>query len=370
MSARRGVVCAALLALVVAVAAGCGGGGTSDAREGTGAAPTGLRLGLVANTLGYGTDMGREQDLVRRLGARWIREELMWSVVEPRRGARRWAGYDRLFAAAASRKLRILPLLSDTPPWAQTPNHRLPIRTAAYGAYVRDAVARYGPGGTFWKAHPQYDAGLAPVWFELWNEPYLVGPVVDDPLEAERYAALFDAGVVGGRKANPKARFLLALDTSAAGHPGVAERWLGRLTDADPGILTRADAVAAHPYNIGLGLEENALDELSIALQAHKATDLPIWVTEIGWSTCGGGDGGGCVPEQRQARDLTAFLGMVRARYATRVPAVFVYRLRDLEVPAAAEREGGFGLIRLDGRRKPAWSAVRRFATALKAADR
>jgi hypothetical protein len=366
LSVRRGVVLAALVALaLVAVACGgargaAGGGGAA----GSSARPV-LRLGLVANTLGYGTDMGREQDLIRSSGATWLREELEWSKVEPKRGARRWAPLDRLFAAAAARHLRMLPLLSDTPSWAQTPNGRLPTRTAAYGAYVRDVVARYGPDGTFWRAHPQYDGALAPTWFELWNEPYLVGPVVDDQLSADRYAALVRAGIDGGRGANPKARFLIALDTSAAGHPGVAERWLGRLTQADPDILQRADGIAAHPYNIGLGLEENALDELEVALQAHKASSLPIWVTEIGWSTCGG-DGGGCVSEQRQASNLTAFLGMVRARYANRVQAVFVYRLRDLDVTPELAREGAFGLLHTDGRRKPGWSAFRRFALKLR----
>jgi hypothetical protein len=360
LTVRAVVVVIAALVAVALVATGCGesGNGSAGARD---ANPV-LRLGLVANTPGYGTAMGREQDLIRRSGARWLREEIQWSLVEPRRGARRWKPYDRLFAGASARHLRVLPLLSDTPPWAQTPNHRLPIRTAAYGAFVRDAVARYGPGGSFWRAHPQYDAGLAPVWFELWNEPYLVGPVVDDQLAADRYAALVRAGIEGGRGASAKARFLVALDTSAAGHPGVAERWLSRLLQADPEILERADGIAAHPYNIGLGLEENALDELEVALRAHQAPELPIWVTEIGWSTC---DTGGCVTPERQARNTTAFLGMVRARYAGRVQAVFVYRLRDLKVTADFAREGAFGLLEIDGRPKPAWSAFRHFASRL-----
>ena len=72
------------------------------------------------------------------------------------------------------------------------------------------------------------------------------------------------------RGASAKARFLVALNTSAAGHPGVAERWLSRLLQADPDILERADGIAAHPYNIGLGLEENALDELEVALRARR----------------------------------------------------------------------------------------------------
>lgn len=354
---RRAAVILVLAALAAVVAVGCG---NDDGRAATRPA---FALGLVANTLGYGTAMGREQDLIQRAGAPWMREELLWSVVEPKRGARRWLLFDRMFAAAAARGLRVLPLLSDTPAWARRPNGGLPIRTAAYGAYVRDAVARYGAGGTFWKAHPQYDDNLAPVWFELWNEPYLAGREVDDQTSATRYAALFRAGAEGGHTANPEARFLLALDTSAAGHPGVPERWLGRLLAADPQLLTRADGIAAHPYNISLGFGQNALDELQTVLDAHGASKLPIWVTEIGWSTCT--IHGGCVSEKRQAVDLASFLELVRARYP-RVDAVFVYRLRDLVVKPEFDREGSFGLIRVDGARKPAWAAFHRFALKLK----
>ena len=56
---------------------------------------------------------------------------------------------------------------------------------------------------------------------------------------------------------------------------------------------------------------------------------------------------------------------MVRARYAGRVQAVFVYRLRDLKVTADFAREGAFGLLERDGRPKPAWSAFRHFASRL-----
>jgi hypothetical protein len=132
---------------------------------------------------------------------------------------------------------------------------------------------------------------------------------------------------------------------------------------ADPDFLERADGVAAHPYNMSLGFGENALDELQTALGAHGASKLPIWVTEVGWSTCT--VQGGCVTEKRQAVDLASFLELVRVRYP-RVAAVFVYRLRDLVVKPQFDREGAFGLIHVDGSRKPAWAAFHRFALKLK----
>jgi polysaccharide biosynthesis protein PslG len=344
-----------LLAAVLVLLAGCGRPSRPTRAD------TPLRLGLVANTLGWGTSVGREQDLARRAGAGWLREELAWSIAEPRRGVRNWHAFDGLMTAAARRHLSVLPLLTETPRWAQTPNRQLPTAAAAYGAYVHDVVARYGRDGTFWRAHPELDGGLAPRWFELWNEPYFVG-AIGGRLAATRYAALAWAGLEGGRRAGRDARFLLAVDTSTSWRSGAPERWLEHLDRARPGLLTRVDGVAVHPYDIGLGLGMNSLDELTTALRAHGRS-LPIWITEIGWSTCGEPDG--CVSEARQADNLSRFLETIRRTYARRVQAVFVYRLRDLVVPQAARREGDFGLVHVDGRPKPAWSAFRRFAADL-----
>src|SRR5437763_11218071 len=103
---------AILVALAMAMAVTL----TGCAAAGDPAAPRPpLRVGLVANTLGYGTDMGREQDAARATGVRTLREELNWARLEPRRGARRWAAFDRLFVAAAHRNLSLLVLLHGTP---------------------------------------------------------------------------------------------------------------------------------------------------------------------------------------------------------------------------------------------------------------
>ena len=348
----------ALLAVLPAAAvAGCGGvAGSGSARQPV--AP--LTIGIVANTLGYGTDLGREQDAVARPGVRVLREEFHWGTVEPRRGARRWAPFDRLVVAAAHRGLRILPLLHGTPAWAERPRHGLPVATAAYGRYVHDVVARYGAGGTFWRAHPRLPARLAPRWFELWNEPYFAPPQ-RGALDATRYAALADAGLRGGRAASADARFLLAADTSLSAGGAEIDRWLDRLDRADPGLLKRADGVAAHPYSRDPAASVGVLRHLAASLR-RQGLALAIWVTEVGWSTCRPALAG-CVSEARQAANLRAFLQGVRALPRSVVPAVFVYSMRDLPGPLAP-REESFGMLRLDGTRKPAWRVLREFAAA------
>jgi hypothetical protein len=363
----RAVAAVVLLALVLAVA-GCGGSESGGGARGAErpAAAVDPFLGIVANTLGYGGAVGRAQDVVRRAGVRYLREELSWYVIEPKRGARRWATTDRLMVAAAHRRMQMLVLLTGTPRWAARPNGGLPTRTAAYAAYVRDVVARYGPHGSFWRRHPTLPHSSAPVWFELWNEPYYAPPV-RAPLDATRYAALARAGLAAGRAADPDARFMLEADTSFDGDPAGAEQWLDRIEQAQPGLLASADAVAAHPYSPRADISVGDITALRAAL-THRGLKMPIWITEIGWSTCSGANDG-CAGESEQASQLRTFLIAMARRGRADVAKVIVYDMRDLG-QIASDREQHFGLLRYDGSPKPAWIVVRNFAIARDRADR
>lgn len=336
-----------------ALLAGCGGR-EPEPRP----AEPGLRVGLAANTVGYGAQVGEEQDRARALGVGWLREDLTWSQIEPRPGERRWARFDRLFEAAAERELRILPLLTGTPGWATPSDGGLPLDAAAYGRLVGDAVARYGVGGNFWRARPRLDARLAPRWFELWNEPFLVEPQLS-AADADRYAALVAAATAAGRARLPQARFLLALDASSASRQGVDARWVDLLLGADPRIFERVDGLSVHPYGIdeeGEGLAP--LDSLLATLARHDVR-LPLWITEVGWSTCSAEPV--CVSERVQAERLAHLLAAL-PRYRDDVRAVFVYHLRDFRGDRPGGREGAFGLLRRDNSRKPAWQVLHDFA--------
>jgi hypothetical protein len=316
----------------------------------------------VANTLGWGTRMGAEQSVARAAGATWLREELQWKDVAPRRGERHWRRFDRLFAAAAHRGIHILPLLNEPPSWAGARRGALPTDAQAYGAFVADVVARYGPSGSFWRAHPGLDDRVAPVWFELWNEPYFARPG-HSLLTARRYAALAAAGIRAGRAADPRARFLVAVDPANAAPGGQADaRWLAHLVAAQPGLLASADGVALHPYAADGAASLRVVDRLRASLAAQRS-DAPIWVTEVGWSTCA--RGGGCVTERRQAEDLTRFLGGARERQG--LDAVFVYHLASWRVRSGDQLFGDFGLLRRNTSRKPAYTVFRRFARGLAA---
>jgi hypothetical protein len=330
-----------------------------------------LRIGLVANTQGYDRQAAREQDAAEQTGAGWLREELDWDVIEPRKGEWDWERYDLVFGEAAKRGLRILPLLNSSASWAAPDENRFPTDLSDYGDYVAKVAERYGPGGTFWQAHPEL-AEYAATHFELWNEPY-IEYFSNDKVSPSRYARLAKAGASAGRAANPQAKFLLSADTFYTEAPGDYRNWIDGMYDAVPDLNDWFDAVAIHPYSPSLSPDVytpgrgggtrwqfRRIEEMRERFEAHGAADKGFWITELGWATCNGDDD--CVSEAQQAEYVSRVFEYARGPYRDFMEAVFVYHLRDWGPADHSNREYWFGLTRKDGTRKPAFEALRRAA--------
>ncbi len=327
-----------------------------------------LRAGIVINALDAGPSRGRELARARALGVRWIREELRWGAIERSPGHYRWNRFDALLTAATRARLHVLPLLLGTPWWAGDDWFALPGNPARFGTFAAHAAARYGPGGTFWRSHPRLDARYAPQWFELWNEPYLEH-FSTDGVDPARYAAMVRAATVDGRAANPATRWLMEADLTYLDAAGGRRRWLEAIAAADPELMRLVDGVAVHPYMFGspddgsVPLEFNfdRIDAIADVLARLGAGKVPLWITELGWSTCDKRPD--CGSETDQATWLADAFTRVRSRpLSARVRALFVYHLNDFPGRAVSDREAHYGLLRTNGSRKPAWSVVRREA--------
>jgi hypothetical protein len=324
-----------------------------------------LIVGVIANTLGAGSAMGAEQHRVNSLGVRWIREELDWTSAEPQPGVFTWGEFDRLLQSAAAHRLRVLPLLLGTPGWAGPRSLGLPDDPRAFAAFAAAAAARYGPSGSFWHAHPELDSKLAPQWFELWNEPYTLS-YSRGGVDPARYAAMvLDAGRAG-RAANPRTRWLMAADLEYKNSSGARVDWLAALYAAEPKLNAGFDGVAVHPYsfyspNAGpdtadIDFRFDRVGAIEDELTAHGAGRKPMWITELGWSTCDLRPD--CASAHDQAQWLADAFAKVRSTYASFVRAVFVYHLIDFPDHAQSDPAGRFGLLSVDGSHKPAWSVV------------
>ena len=356
------------LGVVLALAGvACAPGAALWRDVGVRAAKPAAAIGVTANSLDDA--VGPTQDAVRRLGVGWIREELRWSEAEPVRGRLDWSRFDRVVLAAAHRRLRVLPLLIRTPRWLAVHPMTLPPSLALWSRFVRGAVARYGPRGAFWAAHPGLDGRLAMGTWEIWNEPYLRAFSYPTPSPA-RYASLVRATVTAGREVSPGSRFLMAAELTWTARDGEARPWIDDLFAAVPDLGRYVDAIAVHPYTRRSPDDDRGpansrfdrFEDLRTQLAGHGAGDVPVWLTEIGWSTCTARPP--CVLPATQARYLRRMFRVLGVRYASVVRGVFVYRLGDIGGAGPGDPEGGFGLNTLRGAHKPGWSVVARAAAA------
>ena len=343
--------------------------GDTSGTSGSGAPPAppsgDLRIGLNANTQGWGPDMGQQQDLARSSGARYLREELDWDSIEPQNDQWSWSRYDALMLNAAQRGLTVLPLLMSAPGWAARSWDTIPSDPAEFSEYVAKVVARYGPGGELWRAHPDL-ADYAPDHFELWNEPYL-GVFAAGDTDPGRYARLVKAAVTAGRAANPSAKFLMEADTTATDDFSSYYPWLDGMYAAVPNLGDYFDAVAVHPYGDGAPdhytpgwsrWQFRRIDEIKAKLQAHGDGDKHMWITEVGWTTCPSNPA--CASESEQASYVQQMFDMIRSDYSSSVDAVFLYGFHDLNPGDPSDKEQWFGFIRRDGSFKPAWQTLKR----------
>jgi hypothetical protein len=305
----------------------------------------GVRWGLHANRWGRGLEGPFELDRMQAMGVSWIREEFDSLPNDES---------DTLYANAARRGLRILPLVQKF--------NKLPTDVNEYANVVAAFARRYGPGGDFWGAHPELPSSLASTHFEVYNEPYgdWYGPV-----EPERFASLLRTVIPHARQANPQAKFLIPVDRTPDGQ---RHTWIDDLYRADPGLNELFDGVAMHPYSGNRAPDQPndpwgfvRIVDAHNALQSHGAGDKEFWITEVGWSTCPS-DPEWCVSEDQQAANMERLAYLVRTQY-TFVNAVFYYHFVGFERDPK-DSEDFFGLVHADFTPKPGFYALRRITGA------
>jgi Glycosyl hydrolases family 39 len=325
----------------------------------------GLIVGLDAGTAGWGgaSTSGRLDQVISQTETKWLREEFLWSTIEPQPGVFDFSYYDHYMLLAAERGEHILPTLYDTPSWAGATPETIPADPTAYAQYVAAVVARYGPNGSFWTQYPTLKSSAIQT-FELWNEPYYDSGDNND-YDPGRYARLVKAAGIAGHAADPNAKFLLAAEMqSGRDAQGNWQWWVDALYQAVPDLNNYFDAVAIHNYgtdttNLNPIIpgqpypnydKIRRIEDIHQLFLNHGATNKPFWITEIGWSTCT--DSPTCVTNTQQATNLTTLFNYLHTTWKSYVQAAFVYRYDDLSNPTTTG--GGYGLTHLDGTPKPA----------------
>jgi len=318
-------------------------------------------------------------------GVESIRIPIGWGSVQPvKNGQFDWSGFDSQVEEAAKAGIKVLPFLSGAPKWAvpekavpgagglKAPAH-LPVSGAGrtgWSSFLTAAVARYGPTGSFWSEHPGVPVRPIRVW-QIWNEPnfkYFIAK----PNPAE-YGKLVKISYTALRAADPGAQVVLAglfarpkgARTAKGKHKSLnwyASDFVDQMYKRTPGIKTRFNGVALHPYTIRASELPGVTEEFRKVLTANKDGGKGLWMTELGWSS-GKANGGNLFAKgpAGQARELrTSFTTLRNKQAKWRLKGVFWFSVDD--APGACNFCDGSGLFGEGFNPKPAWYSYVKFA--------
>jgi hypothetical protein len=310
---------AAIGGLLVALLAGCGGGGEPPPELPPRSHPEAVAdafFGINGQALRPLADDGKldlldaQLDRLATGGIGFVRANIDWTRVEPKaptadgRGYE-FAGLDAWMRALAEHGLRwqLQVVGVPTPAWAADPaalsacgSRAAPARATDVAALAGALAHRYGRGGSFWKRNP--DLAYTPVdQYELWNEENYGAfwCPVPDPAAYARLTRLATATI---QALDPRAAIVLGglagfretrVTAPGAGAHMSSTEFLRRMLAAEPQLARQIDVVGVHAYG------HDAADALATVAYQRQAVDAsalrgkPLSVNEIGWYTDGTG---------------------------------------------------------------------------------
>jgi len=322
---------------------------------------------------------------LKRGGVDSIRIPVVWPAVQKaQNGPFEWGGVDAQVEDATRAGIEVLPFLVGVPSsavpeaWVPGTGHALkaplylPVRTAVqrsgWKRFVLEAVRRYGPRGSFWTEHPELPRRPIRNW-QIWNEAnfkyFVVRP---NPVEYGKLVRLSAAAVkavdrgarvvLGGLFSNPGEARIRRGPRQAY----TAREFLQLMYARVPGIKSKFQGVALHPYTGTYKRLFPYIEEVRRVLQANHDAGKGLWITEMGWSSQPrrSKDDGFAKGLRGQATQLKGAFSLLRKMQRRwHVQRVYWFSVDDLPGCNFCDGSGLFG----EGfRPKPAWYAFTRFA--------
>jgi hypothetical protein len=271
-----------------------------------------------------------------------------------------WSRYDEVFAQAAKRNIRMLPVLLGSPAWAyakQTTPPLGPVGRRSYYDFAAAAAKRYGPNGTFWSGRGVPKETRAYYW-QVWNEPNLRSYWKERPNPRE-YASFLSGASDAANRGDSEVRIVVGGLPYSSNRGTIDPReFLRGMFRADPGIYKKFTAVGLHPYARTPSLVAEATRAMRITMNdIGRMGGKYLYLTELGWAT-GSPDGRFQVRDSTQASYLRdVYSRLIGKRNVWNIKGAIWFSLMD--VPNAdwwAERTG---LLRSSGSEKPSWSSLK-----------
>lgn len=227
-----------------------------------------------------------------------LRWPIGWNTVQPTaKGGYDWSAFDQVVEMAERGHLKLLPFLYATPSWLSRRPTTLPIDSGrarrAWVAFVRAAVARYGPGGEFWNEHApgvryatEIDEPIPIREWQIWNEANFF--YFAKPASPNRYARLLKLTTPAIRSVDPDAKIVLSglFGAPTAKYPNglPAATFLRRLYRV-PRIKSYFDGVALHPYAEDAATLEELTEGVHDVILENHDPEARLYITEMGWGS-------------------------------------------------------------------------------------
>ncbi len=303
-----------------------------------------------------------ECELMQEAGVRSVRLPLPWSAIQPQNPSvakPNWSGFDREVALAAEHGISVLPFLWGTPSWAAPEPSQEPVESAwqrwGWASFLRAAVARYGPEGSFWSKNPELPFLPIRRW-EIWNEENLVN--FSHHPDPARYAKLIRLSGRVLHEADPGSKPIVGglFGRPLQTPPNVkSTTFLSRLYRS-PGIKQYFDGVALHPYVASATEMRGEIRSLRAIMAAHNDASIHFYVTELGWGSAEGPSRWEVGPFG-QAEELDQAFSMLAAnRVRWRIGGVWWFSWAD-QAGTCTVFCTTAGLLTASGEAKPAWYA-------------
>jgi polysaccharide biosynthesis protein PslG len=292
-----------------------------------------------------------------------VRLAMYWSVIQPKSPFVRpdFSDFDREVRVAAEHGIRVFPFVWGSPGWISSQMVDMPAgpwQRRQFTGFLRLAVHRYGPDGSFWNEHPAVDYLPIRTW-EIWNEENIV--TFSSTTDPGRYAKLLrDSGRVL-HQADPGSKVIVG---GLFGRPlqippnTDSDDYLSRLYST-PGLKRYFDGVALHPYVADAGAMRAQIVDLRRVMALHQDAGTPLYMTEVGW----GSDSFESRWERGprgQARELNQAMSMlVRHRASWQIGGIWWFSWVDLN--GSCQFCDSAGLLTAQREAKPAWYLFNRW---------
>lgn len=237
-------------------------------------------------------------DIAQAGGFKWIRQDFAWNDIEisgkgnytdtrnPGKVVSSWDKYDFIVNQAVAHNINIMARLDSPPVWARKPGDDMeryhkgpPANNNDYGDFVAAVAARY-------KGKIKY--------YQIWNEPNLIGEWGGHPVSAEQYVALLKVAHDGIKAVDPDAVIISAAlapttEDSAANRNDIL--YLEDMYRA--GAKAYFDVMSTMIYGLGQPPSDRRTDfkrlSFSRPLLLHEVMERngdalkPIWISEYAW---------------------------------------------------------------------------------------